>query len=775
MAMKPEPMELEGEETSRPNQGSVFPMQLIQNETLNDRTLHTEQNNPLATAGDINNDIDAIIASTSGSFLQNANLDHQFEETLEMKPVHEKHHSAVSEILLGREQGHPGARGKHYQDSHFPTYTIARGEVELNSKFLPKKYKCALCLYKTSYKSDLNRHMRRHANGRELVSCRDCHASFTSQSTLVFHQMKCPNSHGPTAGNVTVSCEICPYSTSYKSDLTRHMKSHYTHEFACDVCLKPFKVQALVDHHRLTVHNIVVGDVGDVGSEGTYDSMVQLYNPYYQPTAETAGKSDVIFLQDTSNPELAFDDAQVLRQIEYRPEDVPYGDGDAVTEDCVVIDDDEREEAKPNPELLVSEYVVNDRPKKRDFIHSRPVPSVVKGNSQGNILIGQSAKQTGTTGRPETPEVGNKCQLQRQSRVRELLSLNSGKQATVTVPIRQFCCENCHGVYASVKELINHKKSCLGSKTPQRVHRCSLCSFQTCNVLTFQKHRSKHSAVYRCEGCDQTFLKETSLFKHKPFCRRAVANSLVRIKFGQPGSSRNRTKSSDAVLQQKQHNMKTLVPDPMKDPSPGVVQRKQKHVNQSHNVPSNPGDILTHPPDTGRFARLISDFDDFARRPYACALCFYRSTSVHVLSKHVENHLTGCNVDPIPESARFRVQKQNSEVSHPQLLQTHPEHSVDAQREEVNRTAQIDCRPASLDGTQFISNPVPTRIRQQAMTQTGSVRQWRARGRVRVPRFTKAFACRVCSKQFTVRSLMQRHLQKMHKDDMDTGDDQSKE
>ncbi|XP_046564870.1 oocyte zinc finger protein XlCOF8.4-like [Haliotis rubra] len=652
MAMKPEPMELEGE-------GSVYPMQLIQNETQNNRAFHIEQTDPLAMAGDINNDIDAIIASTSGSFLQSGNLDQFCEETNELKPMQEKPHSAVSEILLGREQGHPGARGKHYQDSHFPTYTIARGEVELNSKFLPKKYKCALCLYKTSYKSDLNRHMRRHANGRELVSCKDCHASFTSQSTLVFHQMKCPNSRGPTSGNVMVSCQICPYSTSYKSDLTRHMKSHYTHEFACDVCLKPFKVQALVDHHRLTVHNIVGGDAG---AEGTHTSMVQHYNPYHQPTADTAPG------------------------------------------DCVVIEDDEQEKAKPDPELLVTDDSVNDRPMNRDYVHSRPAPGLVTANSQGNIRIGQTAKQNGKTSRSVTPDMGSKSQLQRQSRVRELLSLNSSKQATVTVPIRQFCCENCRGIYGSVKELMNHKKSCLGSKTAQRIHSCSSATeTQLCKIpCSTSKQRPVHS--------DRSTQADTS---------QSVSS-----------------------------------------------------------LSSSPGEILAHPPDTGRFARLISDFDDFARKPYACALCFYRSTSVRVLSKHVENHLTGCNVDPIPESARFRVQKSRSQVLHSQLLPTHPGHSkppVDVQKEDVSRTAQTHCELVALDETQFISNPVPARMRHQALAQTGTIRQWQARRRARVPRFTKAFACHVCSKQFTVRGLLQRHLRKMHKDDMDTGEVLSKD
>lgn len=73
------------------------------------------------------------------------------------------------------------------------------------------------------------------------------------------------------------------------------------------------------------------------------------------------------------------------------------------------------------------------------------------------------------------------------------------------------------------------------------------------------------------------------------------------------------------------------------------------------------GEAVFHPPLTtttttvGRFARLESDFDDFAARPYACALCFFRTNQLWELQSHAQNHLTGCNTTPSEETPVFQA------------------------------------------------------------------------------------------------------------------------
>ena len=64
--------------------------------------------------------------------------------------------------------------------------------------------------------------------------------------------------------------------------------------------------------------------------------------------------------------------------------------------------------------------------------------------------------------------------------------------------------------------------------------------------------------------------------------------------------------------------------------------------------------VSAEPPSSGRYAKLVSDFDEFSTKPYACSLCFFRTASLGDLRVHVHNHLTGCNASPIPDTARFQ-------------------------------------------------------------------------------------------------------------------------
>lgn len=67
------------------------------------------------------------------------------------------------------------------------------------------------------------------------------------------------------------------------------------------------------------------------------------------------------------------------------------------------------------------------------------------------------------------------------------------------------------------------------------------------------------------------------------------------------------------------------------------------------------GEVLVNPPVKGRYVKLVSDFDDFAQRPFACSLCFFRCGILKDLYSHVQNHLTGCNMTPTPASAKFNT------------------------------------------------------------------------------------------------------------------------
>ena len=106
---------------------------------------------------------------------------------------------------------------------------------------LPKRYKCAMCAYKTRYKSDLNRHVRKHAIA--TFNCDICNMPFKTVGNVEFHKRK---EHSelltmpavPSKEAVKYACKMCPYGTQYSSDLTRHVRKHYVAKLHCSVCNK---------------------------------------------------------------------------------------------------------------------------------------------------------------------------------------------------------------------------------------------------------------------------------------------------------------------------------------------------------------------------------------------------------------------------------------------------------------------------------------------------------------------------------------------------------
>ncbi|KAL8559231.1 hypothetical protein ACOMHN_040355 [Nucella lapillus] len=82
----------------------------------------------------------------------------------------------------------PRGRTHHHRMqgvTEYANYTISHLEAEVNSKHLPKKYRCRFCIYKTSYKSDLNRHLKKH--GIALQHCPLCNMPFKTAGNLENH------------------------------------------------------------------------------------------------------------------------------------------------------------------------------------------------------------------------------------------------------------------------------------------------------------------------------------------------------------------------------------------------------------------------------------------------------------------------------------------------------------------------------------------------------------------------------------------------------------
>lgn len=93
-----------------------------------------------------------------------------------------------------------------------------------------KKFACAICNYRTSFKSNLHKHIRTHGGVKECL-CNICGYKCFFKATLKKH-------FRIHTGDQPFLCSYCTYRCSFKSNLVRHMKKHTGEEkkFACEHC-----------------------------------------------------------------------------------------------------------------------------------------------------------------------------------------------------------------------------------------------------------------------------------------------------------------------------------------------------------------------------------------------------------------------------------------------------------------------------------------------------------------------------------------------------------
>ena len=99
----------------------------------------------------------------------------------------------------------------------------------LNRNKGEKQYACKECDYKCSFKSILTRHMRTHS-GENPYACEECDYKSIDKATLMKH-IKIHTGEKP------YSCPECDYKSSRKSSLKRHMRTHSGEKrYTCEEC-----------------------------------------------------------------------------------------------------------------------------------------------------------------------------------------------------------------------------------------------------------------------------------------------------------------------------------------------------------------------------------------------------------------------------------------------------------------------------------------------------------------------------------------------------------
>ena len=92
---------------------------------------------------------------------------------------------------------------------------------------------CEVCDRTLSNVLSLARHIKalHPKTEKEKFECKICHKSLGSTYTLQNHLLRVH-----AEGRPRFFCDFCPYSTTWKSNLSEHVQVHVREPFACDLC-----------------------------------------------------------------------------------------------------------------------------------------------------------------------------------------------------------------------------------------------------------------------------------------------------------------------------------------------------------------------------------------------------------------------------------------------------------------------------------------------------------------------------------------------------------
>lgn len=629
---------------------------------------------------------------------------------------------------------------------------------------LPKRYKCAMCAYKTRYKSDLNRHVRKHAVAG--YNCDICNMPFKTVGNVEFHKRR---EHADTYvatkqdKKPKFNCKLCTFGTMQSSELTRHVRKHYIAKFTCTLCNRPFMTSGSLLHHKRLVHNLTDEDGDATAVNGTE-----------KETAEPIVESDEEnYTHGTTNQpesiENGLDSDKEGKKVN--------GKVDTLSETIAIV---------ANGNGSSDETILEN--KAGDIIDRIPQKPLTNGNQEakGSEVMAKHKCQfcNKSFGRKQVLD----CHLKNihKMKIKEddsaFLEYDDDYDLALDMSIQEL--ENC-GAPAYDQDDIG--EVCERQDFKNMRHQCPFCAYATNYKSTYDRHVKKHDLeCHICHVCRMPFItfghmqrhiRDNHPEHHQNFSNKtAIDKDILPTKGNQVNTTVSKPPLKMSIKRDLERPFHTGVATYQAvtmnghqtvhaDLSSVEIPSKRKKTLPTQR-PLEQG-VSQEPPSSGRYAKLVSDFDDFSARPFACALCFFRTGNVDELVKHTQNHLTGCNPLPVPDTARFSMpflQHQQDKIVPKSERSEHPVIQQHCQnlRKPNNKLQDVisklwsDPKPIKMPTEEEIEEDTSNDI-SDSIVPTFSVHYRKDKTNL-----TRPYLCLLCRKRFRLLTILKQHFRQTH-------------
>ena len=568
------------------------------------------------------------------------------------------------------------------------------------------QYQCPVCSFSTIYKSTLDRHIKKH--GEAKFECDICGMPFTVIGNLNHHKKV----HHADLMPATIQlpkrhkCSLCVYNTSYKSTLERHLRTHGIAKYHCELCSMPFVFTGSFVTHRELKHQILAKNFEETifTDKLTEDSKLsgggkflkRRKCPYCSVHMSSASKlnrhlrthknagyycgSCSVFFHQRSDFEnhmrshlqlKGFQNKQqadtpqspVSRISQQDPADesnAEYDTSNTLQERLV-----ETEQKLVTGDLATFHNVVGETSNSMVQIYDNEAANKPTSMTKDMLKIDLTEQQLSKASLISRHSLGP-AQSESNRHFNEAAE-SSLKIVSTCGSADQHLLNSSMSGQGSIQNLYN-ATSGLTEQTYPIASQAD--NFQLDNSNYFPSQRTDFN-IGQQSFVTQVYASNNQNFEipHKePFSIRDNPKQQQQQQFLSPPSADqnlHREPTNSGLSHCTQHQQEPL----NRDDNDGDL-CACKILQPVH------GEVLANPPFKGRYAKLVSDFDDFAMRPFACSLCFFRCSILKDLYSHVQNHLTGCNLTPTPTSAKFNTgpylqgfhpQGDNASQSHPSV------------------------------------------------------------------------------------------------------------